>query len=336
MAVGVSEPGAAIDGLRDTWSRYVSDWHADPALNLGVGTLGEEWGGPAFADLVVEELAGPYLGSSVDVLELGCGGGKFSLRLAARSGSLVCSDISAEMIDQTRATLTANGLGANVEYRRLNGVDFEGIPSNSIDFVFSYDVLLHLQPQNVFSYLLDARRILRAGGVFMLHQIDLTTSGGMRHFLVQYGHGTWKHDLGDMRRRGHIFFMSENQLRALATAAGYSVARIAAGFPPAGHELWPVNEGRDLIAFLDTRAGNRLRDVPLEAVRLVQLEDDATVHALWGGRRAAIQSADYLVEAGFDWERVQRIEGDELAHFEEIAPLEPWEWPRRAPEASRG
>jgi 2-polyprenyl-3-methyl-5-hydroxy-6-metoxy-1,4-benzoquinol methylase len=255
----VSEPGAAIDGLHDTWSRYVSDWHADPALNLGVGTLGEEWGSPALADLVVEELAGPYLAGSVDVLELGCGGGKFSMRLAPRSGSLMCTDISDEMIGQTRATLTANGLGTNVDYRRLNGIDFEGIPSNSIDFVFSYDVLLHLQPQNLFSYLFDARRILRAGGVFMLHQIDLTTPGGMDHFLVQYQHETWKHDLGDMRRRGHIFFMSEDQLRALAAESGFSVDRIAAGFPQAGHELSPGSRGRDLIAFLDTpRAPSRL------------------------------------------------------------------------------
>src|SRR6516165_1973267 len=112
----MSEPGAAIDGLRDTWSRYVSDWHADPALNLGYRILGEEWGGPAFADLVVEELAGPYLGRSVDVLELGCGGGKYSMRLAPRSRSLTCTDISAEMIAQTRATLMANSLDANAEY----------------------------------------------------------------------------------------------------------------------------------------------------------------------------------------------------------------------------
>ena len=110
----MSEPGAAIDGLRDTWSRYVSDWHA--TARTSARTLGEEVGRPGVArDLVVEELAGPYLGSSVDVLELGCGGGKFSLRLAARSGSLVCSDISAEMIDQTRAD--ADGQRARRERR---------------------------------------------------------------------------------------------------------------------------------------------------------------------------------------------------------------------------
>ena len=232
------------------------------------------------------------------------------------------------MIAQTRATLMANSLDANAEYRQLNGIDFEGIPSNSIDFVFSYDVQLHLQPQNVFSYLLDGRRILRAGGIFMLHQIDLATPVGMDHFLTQYQYGTWKNDLGDPRRRGHVYFMSEDQLRALAAAAGFSINCIATGFP---RELGA--QTRDLIAFLDTRACNRLRDVPLDTVRLVQLEGEETVHAVWGGRHAAIGSAYYFVDAGFEWERVQRTDADELSGFEEVAPLEGWEWPRASDEA---
>jgi SAM-dependent methyltransferase len=325
-AVETSEPGAAIDGLRDTWSRYVSDWKDDPALNLGYGVLGEEWGGGgAFADEVVAQLAAPYLGDSVDVLELGCGGGKYSLRLAPRCRSLTCTDISAQMIEQTRATLAAQGLDEGVAFRQLNGVDFEGIPSNSVDFVFSYDVQLHLQPQNVFSYLLDARRILRAGGIFMLHQIDLTTAVGMGHFIMQFQHGTWKCDLGDPRRRGHIFFMSEDQLRAIAAAAGFSVERIVKDFPREDEA-----ERRDLVAFLDGSTGNRLRDVPVDTVRLVQLEDQNTVYAVWDGHRAAIGSADYFVEAGFDWDRVDRVDAGEMSRLEEVAPLGEWEWPRRA------
>jgi len=110
----VNEHGAAVDALRETWSRHVSDWRADPALNLGVSTLGEECGGPALADLVVDAVAAPQLGPSVDVLELGCGGGKFSTRLASRARSLLCTDISAEMIAHTRATLAQRGLDDKV------------------------------------------------------------------------------------------------------------------------------------------------------------------------------------------------------------------------------
>ena len=79
----------------------------------------------------------------------------------------MCTDISPAMIDRTRANLLGRGLGQR-RYRVLDGIDFTGVPSASADFIFSYDVLLHVQPQNVFSYLLDARRVLRDGGVFML------------------------------------------------------------------------------------------------------------------------------------------------------------------------
>lgn len=321
----VTERGKAIDGLRDTWSRYVSDWQEDASLRRGAAMLGDEWGGPAFADLVVEELAGPYLRPDADVLELGCGGGKFSQRLAARTRSLVCADISPAMIALTESTLTAGGIGANVTYQLLDGVDFSGIAPNSVDFVFSYDVQLHLQPQNIFSYLVDAKRVLRAGGVFMLHQIDLTSAGGMKHFIGQYVHGTWKHDLDDLRRRGHIFFMSEDQLRAIADAAGFGVERVV-HFPAEGTELWEVAEGRDLIGFLTPR--NRLSDVPLSAVSLLQVEGEDTVYAVWHGQRAEIRSAYHFNDAGFDWQRVQRIGPTRLTEFVEVEALEPWEWPR--------
>src|SRR5215469_12616647 len=81
-ALGHGE-GDAVAALRESWSRYPRDWKRDPDLNRGVGTLGEEWGGPAFADFIVEFVS-PYLGADMDVLELGCGGGKFSRRLAPR------------------------------------------------------------------------------------------------------------------------------------------------------------------------------------------------------------------------------------------------------------
>src|SRR5258707_13424876 len=82
-AGGSSSRSGAVDALRDSWSQYPGDWKRDPRLKMGVKTLGEEWGGPEFADHVVD-LVSDYLGPNADVLELGCGGGKFSQRLAPR------------------------------------------------------------------------------------------------------------------------------------------------------------------------------------------------------------------------------------------------------------
>jgi 2-polyprenyl-3-methyl-5-hydroxy-6-metoxy-1,4-benzoquinol methylase len=309
----------AVDALRVSWSSYPGEWEKDSKLNLGFTTLGEEWGGPAFADHIVD-LVGPYLGDGVDVLELGCGGGKFSQRLAPRCRSLVCSDISPQMIEHTKRSLSALGVDGKVRYALLNGVDFDGISPDSIDFVFSYDVQLHLQMQNVFSYMRDARRILRDGGVFMLHQINLASAGGMAHFLAQYSGDTWKREFADPRRRGHIYFMSENQMLALATEAALALEQIVADHG----EFETVTWGRDLIGFLRKRP-SRLRLEEAGRIPLLKLADDHVVYAVIGGERLAFTSASQFERGGFRWEHVREVGRDELEAIKDGGALEPWE-----------
>jgi SAM-dependent methyltransferase len=254
------------------------------------------------------------------VLELGCGGGKFSQRLAPLCRSLVCADISKAMIDHTRATLAERGSDANVTYRVLNGVDFEGIPSASVDFIFSYDVLLHVQIQNVFSYLVDARRVLRDGGVFMLHQINLGSDGGMAHFLGQYAGGTWRRAFDDPRRRGHIYYTSEDQMRALAHQAGLGVDNIVSD----SEEFNGVTGHRDLIGFLRSKPSRLTFDDP-GSVPLLKARGDDTVFAVIDGRRTAVVSARQFERAGFRWDRVQELDPGELAGIPDGGSLEPWE-----------
>jgi 2-polyprenyl-3-methyl-5-hydroxy-6-metoxy-1,4-benzoquinol methylase len=309
----------AVEALRDTWSQYPAQWRKDPQLNLGVTTLGEEWGGPEFADFIVE-LVGPYLGPEVDVVELGCGGGKFSQRVAPKCRSLLCTDISRAMIEHTRESLAERNVVGDVSYQVLNGVDFQGIPSGSADLIFSYDVLLHLQPQNVFSYMLDARRVLREDGVFMLHQINLASPGGTDHFLAQYAADTWKCGFADPRRRGHVYFMSEDQMRALAALAGLSFDHVVSD----QGAFNTVTAERDLIGFLRKRR-SRLDVGPGDSVRLLRTRDGHTVYALIAGELLAFVSARQFERAGFRWENVERVEDEELATIPSGGLLEPWE-----------
>jgi 2-polyprenyl-3-methyl-5-hydroxy-6-metoxy-1,4-benzoquinol methylase len=313
----------AVEALRATWSRYPGDWERDAALSMGATMLGDEWGGPAFADLVIE-LVAPYVGADVDVLELGCGGGKFSGRLAPRCRSLVCSDISEQMIERTRATLRQRGLDTNVDYRVLNGVDFTGVPDESVDFIFSYDVQLHLQPQNVFSYMRDARRVLRDNGVFMLHQINLASEGGMEHFVNQYHGGAWKLDLYHPRRRGFVYFMSGDQMRALADAARLLTLPILDDFPAKDSALRHVTNGRDLIGFFRLMP-SRLRGVRPDSVRLVRAEGGPTVYAVVNGQRMAFASARQFDLAGFRMEQIEQLPAADMTELPEADPLAPWE-----------
>jgi 2-polyprenyl-3-methyl-5-hydroxy-6-metoxy-1,4-benzoquinol methylase len=308
-----------VEALRETWSRYPAEWQKDPSLNLGYQTLGEEWGGPAFADHVVDVVA-PYLGPDSDVLELGCGGGKFSQRLAPRCRSLLCTDISPSMIDHTQASLTDLGVADNVGFRVLNGIDFDGVASDSMDFIFSYDVLLHVQPQNVFSYLRDARRVLRDSGVFMLHQINLASGGGMAHFLSQFAGDTWRRAFDDPRRRGHIYFMSEDQMRALGHQAGLAVDEILAD----SSEFSGVTAGRDLIGFLRKKR-SRLNLAEPESVLLVKEQGGHTVYALIDDQRIALVSSYQFDKAGFSWDSVQELSADDLAAISDGGSFQPWE-----------
>jgi SAM-dependent methyltransferase len=315
--------GGSVEALREAWSRYPGDWERDERLSRGAQTLGEEWGGSAFADLVVE-LVGEYLGHDRDVLELGCGGGKFSERLAPRCRSLVCADISRQMLDHTRATLAARAVGGDVRFALLDGVDFAGVPDRSVDFIFSYDVQLHLQPENVFSYMLDARRVLRDGGVLMLHQVRLASAGGMDHFLAQYHFGSWRMDNFDPRRRGFMHFMSAEEMRALADASRLSVERIVEDFPPPDSPLRPITHGRDLIGFLRLEP-SRLRDVDPASARLVRGRGSPTVYVVLDGARAAFASERQFTSAGFEMDDVEELSDEDLARLPEAPPLSPQE-----------
>mgnify|MGYP001944535743 CR=1 FL=1 len=312
----------AVSGLKSQWSAYPAKWRKHEYLNLGSETLGEEWGGPEFASLIVDELVADYLTPDTDVVELGCGGGKFSQRIAPRVKSLTCCDISPQMIDQTKRELADRGVDENVSFEVLNGIDFTGLESNSADFIFSYDVQLHLQPQNVFSYLVDAVRVLRPGGVFMLHQIKLDSPGGMDHFLSQYYAHTWDFAFDSSERLGHVYFMSEGQMRALATAAGMKTLDVIDDFPGRDSRYYNVTRDRDLFGFFEA-GRSRLTGKQ----RVVKAEGDETVWAvLDGGERVAIRSSQQFERAGFAWDDLQAVSAEELATIPESAsPLEHWE-----------
>ena len=309
----------AVAGLRDTWSRYPADWRSDPDLSLGAEALGDEWGGPAFADHIVD-LVSDYVGPGVDVLELGCGGGKFSRRIAPMCRSLVCTDISPTMIGHTRTRLKEERIDGNVSYLLLNGIDFTGVEASSVDFIFSYDVLLHLQRENVFSYLRDARRVLRENGTMMVHQINFASLGGVRHFRHQYWAKAWMRDFEDPGRRGLIYFMSEDELRVLGDEAGLPLDRLVTDHG----DFEAVTAGRDLIGFLGKRR-RRLEGVLDESVGLVRLEGGATVYAVIDGVRHAFGSAAQFERHGFEWARVRSLGEADLAALTDGEPLEPWE-----------
>ena len=97
------------------------------------------------------------------VLEIGCGIGRMTQRLADLYGDVIGLDVSEEMLEQARRRLAAV---PNIVWVHGNGHDLQGIGDASVDAVFSYIVLQHMPtPAGQCQYLREIRRVLRPGGI---------------------------------------------------------------------------------------------------------------------------------------------------------------------------
>jgi ubiquinone/menaquinone biosynthesis C-methylase UbiE len=117
-------------------------------------------------------------------LEIGCGIGRVLQHLAASCTELHGIDISAEMIEQARQRLEHL---PNVHLHVGNGYDLEPIADDSLDLVFSQFVFQHTPKTTVYNYIVEARRVLRTGGVlrFQVPNILLDNHFAAFHHFTQ-------------------------------------------------------------------------------------------------------------------------------------------------------
>lgn len=142
------------------------------------------------------------------MLELGCGAGRMTQAFAARFDRVIALDVSGEMLD--RARKIAQGV-QNVRWIQANGVDLEGVDSNSVDFAFSYLVLQHLPDEKTVSvYIRELLRILKESGI-CLFQVN----GMLNPTMNWKGQVAWK--VIDGLWTIHLTSMS----RALARLLGF-------------------------------------------------------------------------------------------------------------------
>ena len=128
------------------------------------------------------------------MLEIGCGIGRMTARLAELFGSVIALDVSPEMLDRARDALAGR---TNVRYVLGSGSDLAMVDAASVDVVFSYIVLQHVPTvAGQLEYLRETRRVLRPGGAAAIQIRSATAAargldwaGHLRH-RVQ-GHHTF-------------------------------------------------------------------------------------------------------------------------------------------------
>ena len=99
-------------------------------------------------------------------LELACGHGRHSEKIAPQCGRLVLMDIHQDNVDFCRSRLNCF---PHVEYHVNNGFNFQPLADQSLTSLFCYDAMVHFSPDIVRSYLLDTARVLKPKGRALFH-----------------------------------------------------------------------------------------------------------------------------------------------------------------------
>lgn len=104
-------------------------------------------------------LLAPWLGRTVDMAEVGAGDCALSVAAAARCRSVRVIDVSAVI---SRLTSPPK----NLSYVHTDGVQID-LPSESVNLVFSNQLIEHLHPEDAFEQTKEIFRILRPGGRYL-------------------------------------------------------------------------------------------------------------------------------------------------------------------------
>lgn len=104
------------------------------------------------------------------VLDLGCGRGELVCELASRGAFVVGIDYAEAALDLARelAATMEPQLRERVDFQRSDAKELP-FPDDSFDTVFMVDVYEHLHPHEIVATLGEIKRILRPGGLLVLH-----------------------------------------------------------------------------------------------------------------------------------------------------------------------
>ena len=99
------------------------------------------------------------------VLDFGCGAGRLTQALAEHAGEVVGVDVSAPMLETARRL----DRGGRCTLVLNETADLRAFPDDSVDLVVTERVLQHLPPRVVEGYLAEFLRVLRPGGLALVH-----------------------------------------------------------------------------------------------------------------------------------------------------------------------
>jgi ubiquinone/menaquinone biosynthesis C-methylase UbiE len=160
------------DQAREHGGSHAASWSDLHAIELELATIG------------------PRLSPGDHVLDIGCGSGYSTLRLAAeRDVSVRGVDYAPEMIDAARAALegTGEGIGSRVEFDVGDILDLDE-PSDRYDTVVVTRVVINVGDwERQRRALAEAVRVVKPGGTVLLSEASLEGWERINRFRAEWG-----------------------------------------------------------------------------------------------------------------------------------------------------
>ena len=168
-----SVPGLnSVELNRAIWKSY--DWSA----------AGEEWTpSEGWKQSVIRRFMDRHLAAATSILEIGPGGGRWTEPLLRRATNYWGVDISPTCVEHCRHRFSGQ---PNAQFIVGNGANLEAVPTGSVEAIFSFDVFVHINQAEVSSYAAEFARVLKPGGVGIVHHGTVGGArGGSRSNLTQ-------------------------------------------------------------------------------------------------------------------------------------------------------
>ena len=151
------------------------------------------------------------------VLNIGCGVGRVDLYLAPHVRELWAIDVSGEMLARARERLRA---WENVRFLEVGNRDFlAAFEDGTMDVVFSYLVLQHLEKEDAVTYLREAARVLKPGG-FLVTQFPNYLSPEYERILVDESRVA-------ERSPGRVRPYTEAEVRRTLSVLGFEIVELS-------------------------------------------------------------------------------------------------------------
>ena len=176
--------------------------------------VGDEWSDTASLSEVMEEFVFPHCTATTKAAEIGSGGGRIAIQVAERVEHLTCFDIARSMLTRAKGLLAARGFDAKARFCLISDERAYSTFAGTFDFVYCFDVMVHMDLHTIARHLKHIATMLRVGGTAFVSTSNLMAPGGWNRFAKQEKYSV-----------GGFYFVSPDIVRLLVAKAGLTIVR---------------------------------------------------------------------------------------------------------------